>query len=577
MMKERKPRFADWLMEPIRRNKWVYGRVAIAAAMINIFALVTSLFSMTVYDRIIPNNATSSLIALTIGVAVVVAFDFILKILRAYFVDIAGADIDGEIAVSLFDRIVAMKMEGRQGSIGATSGLVRELESLRDFFTSATLTALVDVPFIVITVALMWYIGGSIVLIPLIAIPVVVLVAWLSNPALERLSGLVLRQGLEKQSVLVETIGGLEAVKATGASRLLATRWQSAVHDHAATGLRQRLIGNVSLTVAGTVQTIAYVAIIVAGVGLIASKDLTMGGLIACSILSGRALAPLAQIAQLLSRLTGTRTAYHAVNELMEKPVEGEDGSGLKLSTIEGSIAFNSVSFKYPGAREKALSDISFSVSPGEKIALLGRVGSGKSTIARLAMGLYPADDGMVLIDGSPVRSHNLAHLRRNFGVVLQDTTLLTGSIRDNICLARNWISEEEMIRAATIAGAHQFASTVVDGYERTLADRGEGLSGGQRQSVAIARALAGKPQILILDEPTSAMDPETEAQLIARLKEETANRTLMLITHNPALLTLVDRIILLDNGKIVADGPHETIIQHLKRSNHAPVTTSVA
>ncbi len=566
MIGDREPLFADWLMEPIRGNKWLYFRVAIAAVMINLFALVTSLFTMTVYDKVIPNNATASLVALSIGLAVVVLFDFLLKIMRAYFVDIAGADIDGRIGDTLFDKILALKLEARQGSTGALSGLMKELESLRDFFTSATLTAIVDVPFILITVFIMWAVGGAIVVVPLIAIPIVIGTAWLTNPAMDRLSSKVLRQSLGKQSVLVETIGGLEVVKATSAGALLAKRWRKSVHDHADTSLKQRLVSNVGITVAGTVQTVAYAAIVIMGVGLIAEGALSMGGLIACSILSGRALAPLAQIAQLLSRLSGTRSAYRALNDVMIKPVEGDAGQGLKLAKVQGLIEFRNLSFRYPGARDKALDSVNFTIQPGEKVALLGRVGSGKSTIARLILGLYPADEGVALVDGNEVRNHDLGHLRRNVGVVMQDTVLLTGSVRDNICLDRKWVGEDEMVRAATISGTHQFIGGVVNGYELQLADRGEGLSGGQRQSISIARAIAGKPPILILDEPSSAMDPQTETQLLTRLKEEAADRTLLLITHHPQLLTLVDRIIVLDKGKIIADGPREAILKQLTR-----------
>jgi ATP-binding cassette, subfamily C, bacterial LapB len=566
MIVERQPWIAEWLMAPIRKNKWLYFRVAIAAVMINLFALVTSLFTMTVYDRVIPNNATSSLVALSIGLAVVVIFDFLLKIMRAYFVDVAGADIDGDIGDTLFARILALKLELRQGSTGALSGLMKELESLRDFFTSATLTAVVDVPFILITVVIMWAIGGAIVVVPLIAIPVVIGTGWLTNPALDRLSSKVLRQSLGKQSVLVETIGGLEVVKASSAGRMLTQRWRAAVREYASTSLKQRLVSNIGITVAGSVQTIAYAAVVIVGVGLIADGKLSMGGLIACSILSGRALAPLSQIAQLLSRLTGTRTAYRALNDVMAKPVEGDTGQGLKLAKFSGLVEFRNLSFRYPGARDKALDGITLTIRPGEKVALLGRVGSGKSTIARMILGLYPAQEGIILVDGNEVRSHDLPHLRRNIGVVMQDTVLLTGSVRDNICLGREWISEEEMIRAATVSGTHQFIGGVVNGYALVLADRGEGLSGGQRQSISIARALAGMPSILILDEPSSAMDPQTEAQLLDRIKRESADRTMLLITHHPQLLTLVDRIIVLDGGKIIADGPRDAILKQLTR-----------
>jgi ATP-binding cassette subfamily C protein LapB len=565
-----KPRFAPWLMEPMRRNSSTYLKVALAAVMINIFGLMTALFSMTVYDRVLPNNATSSLIALTIGLAIVVIFDFILKLLRAYFVDMAGASIDQEVAETLFTRLLAIRLDLKKGSTGALTGLMRELEALRDFFASATLTAVVDLPFIFLTLAVVWIIGGSVVLVPLLAIPIVVAVGLLTQPAMDRLSARSMGEGLAKQSVLVETIGGLETVKASGAGPLLAGRWSRAQTQHADSSMRSRLIASIGITTATSAGTISYAGVVIVGVEKIAALDMTMGGLIACSILAGRAVAPLAQISQLLSRITSTRTAYRQLNELMAMPPEGPEGEGLRLRDLKGKIEFRNVSFRYPGAPEKALDEVSFTVEPGEHVALLGRVGSGKSTIARLILGLYPPEDGLVMIDGSDIRQLEPADLRANIGTALQESVLLTGSVRENIVLARSHVDDQEMIRAAEISGTHSFMGQIANGYDLRLADRGEGLSGGQRQSIAIARALAGKPRIVVFDEPSSAMDAQTETALIQRLGEELKDRTLVLITHRPPLLQLVRRIILVDKGKIVADGPRDEVLKQITRPKAA-------
>ena len=570
LIKVPKPRLAEWLMAPMRANRSTYWKVALAAVFINIFGLLTSLFTMTVYDRVVPNNATSSLVALTIGLAIVVIFDFILKLLRAYFVDHAGANIDRDIGEAVFERLLKMRLELKKGSTGALAGMMRELEALRDFFASATLVAVVDVPFIFLTLLIVWIIGGVVVIIPALMVPLVVLIGWLTHPAMERLSARAMGEGLQKQSVLVEAIGGLETVKTSGAAPLLARRWLKAVQQHSDSSLRQRLISAIGVTFATSAGTISYAGVVIVGVHEIAIRELTMGGLIACSILAGRAIAPLAQISQLLTRMTSTRTAYRQINEMMQMPSEGPEGEALQLSGVEGRIEFRNVGFKYPGAPERALDGLSFTVEPGEHVALLGRVGSGKSTIARLILGLYPPEEGLIMIDGTDIRQLDPPSLRANVGAAMQESVLLTGSVRENIALGRAGIGDEEMVRAAQISGTHQFMGQIANGYDLRLADRGEGLSGGQRQSIAIARALAGRPPIVLMDEPSSAMDAQTEGGLIQRLQEELKGRTLILITHRPPLLQLVQRIILMDKGKIVSDGPRDNVLKQIMRPKAA-------
>jgi ATP-binding cassette, subfamily C, bacterial LapB len=565
-----KPRLAEWLVEPMRRNSATYWKVALAAVFINIFGLLTALFTMTVYDRVVPNNATSSLVALTIGLAIVIIFDFILKMLRAYFVDHAGARIDRDIGESVFQRLVAIRLELKRGSTGGLAAMLRELEQLRDFFASATLTAIVDVPFILLTLLLVAIIGGWVVLVPALMVPLVILIGWLTHPAMERLSARAMGEGLLKQSVLVETIGGLETVKASGAGPLLSRRWLKAVEEHSDSSMRQRLVAAIGTTFATSSGTISYAGVVIVGVGMMAENLITMGALIACSILAGRAIAPLAQISQLLTRMTATRTAYRQINAMMALPPEGPEGDALKLAKVEGRIEFRNVAFRYPGASEPTLEGLSFTINPGEHVALLGRVGSGKSTIARLILGLYPPEDGLIMIDGTDIRQLDPADFRRHVGAAMQESVLLTGSVRENIALDRPGVDDAELIRVSQISGTHQFMGQIANGYDLKLADRGEGLSGGQKQSIAIARMLAGKPAIAVMDEPTSAMDAQTESGLIERLRAEMEKRTLVLITHRPPLLQLVQRIILIDKGRVVADGPRDMVLQQITRSQQA-------
>lgn len=567
-----KPRIAPWLARPLWENRDIYLKVGVAAVIINLFQLVTSLFTMTVYDRVIPNNALDSLIGLTIGLLIVIVFDFVLKLLRAYFVDVAGARIDRDMGEAIFQQILNMRLDLRRGSTGSLAGLVREIETLRDFFASATLTALVDLPFIVITVAVMAIIGGWIVIVPLVLIPLVVVTALLTQPMMKRLSSEVLGEALGKQSVLVETIGSLETVKSSNAGPMLAKRWDRAVVDHAGSSLRQRLISTISINMAASAQMLAYSGTVVVGVFLIADGSLTMGALIACSILSSRVVAPLGGIAQLLTRINATQTAYNQIDRIMEQPPEGPSGEGLPVTGLRGALEFRDVDFRYPNAPELALTGVNFRISAGEHVGLIGPIGSGKSTIARLLIGLYTPASGLVMVDGTDIRQLRPNELREKVGALFQDNVLMTGTIRDNIQLGRPGIGDEEMLRAAQISGAHDFISQFPAGYDLRLADRGEGLSGGQRQAIAMARALAGSPPVLILDEPTSSVDTDTENRLIKNLKAEFAGRTLILITHRPSLLSLVDRVIVLARGRVVMDGPTQQVVNRVRG-----VTTSVA
>ena len=565
LIEERKPRFAAWLVEPMLDNKPTYIKVGLAAFMINVFALATPLYTMTVYDRVVPNSATASLVALSIGLGIVIVFDFVLRTLRAYFTDIAGARIDRDVGRGVFEHVLNIRLDQKRGSTGALTGLMRELESLRDFFASATITSLIDLPFILLSLLIIFLIGGPIVIVPALVVPIVILVAYFTQPILDEYTRKAMGQGLLKQAVLVETIGGLEMVKTSNAGTLLSQRWADSIKHHANFSLRQRLVSAVSINAATTGQMISYAGVIIIGVGLIQSQSLSLGGLIACAILSGRTLAPLGQIASLLTRLSMTRTAYREINALMETPVEGEGGDALELANVDGKIEFRKVDFRYPEASEKALENVSFTIQPGEHVAILGKVGSGKSTIAKLVLGLFPPEDGLVMLDGMDTRQLKAGQLRHYVGAAMQESVLLSGSVRENIVLGRPAVDNDEMIRAATISGTHDFIGRIANGYDLRLTDRGESLSGGQRQSMALARALAGKPPIFVLDEPTSAMDAQTEAALLDRLESELRDRTLILITHRPPMLRLVDRIIWIDGGKVRADGPRDEVLKSMQ------------
>ena len=557
------PRHGDWLHAPLWANRGLFGQVAIAAALINLFALATSVFSMTVYNKVIPAGAGDSMLALTIGITIVLAFDFALRLLRGYFVDVAGQNIDRALGTAIFDRLVAMKLADRKGSNGAFAGLLREFETLREFFASATVVALVDVPFVLLFLAVIYAVAAPPAWVPLFAIPVVIGVARASQPLLGRLSQASLAEGLNKQGVIVETIAGLETVKSSQAGPLLAGRWRDAVAHHADVSLQQRLVASVALNVAASAQSIVYVLTVTVGVALIAEQRLTMGALIAASMLSGRCVAPLGQIAALMTRLSHTLSAYRALDNVMSAAGE-TTGTPLRRGRMAGAISFRNVSFRYPGSTTRALDDVSFDIAPGERVAIIGRVGSGKSTIARLILGLYSPDDGAVSVDDADVRQLHPDDLRANIGAVLQDVVLLSGSIRDNIALGDPAVDDAAVIHAARLSGAHDFIGQLPSGYDLHLADRGEGLSGGQRQAIAVARALTRTRPILLLDEPTSAMDSTSENALISRLEGELAGRTVVLVTHRQSMLRLATRVIMVDAGRIVAAGPRDDVLKSL-------------
>jgi ATP-binding cassette subfamily C protein LapB len=520
------------------------------------------MFSMVVYNRVVPNNAMDSLVALSIGVFLIIIFDFLLKFIRGYLIDFAGQRVDRDVGAALFKHLLAMRMESRTGSAGALAGLLREFETLRDFFTSATLVAIVDVPFILLFLAVIGAIGGPLVWIPVATIPIVIGVGLLLQPALNRLSAGGMQDGFSKQGVLVEAISGLETIKSSSAGPLLADRWAQAVDKHAEVSMRSRLLGAIAVNTAASAQSLCYVGVIIYGVILIGEQKLSMGGLIACSMLVGRCMAPLSQIAGLLTRISHTRTAYKQLNELMKQSGEArEDSTYLRRQTLSGAIEFRNVIFRYPDTTVRVLDDVSFRVEAGEKVAILGRIGSGKSTIARLILGLYQPTDGAILADDADVRQIHPDDLRHNIGAVLQEVLLLSGTMRENISLGDPNIKDEEILRVAQVSGVHDFVGRMPNGYDVRIADRGEGVSGGQRQAIAIARALTGRRNLLLMDEPTSAMDIQSENALIARLKNEMAGRTVILITHRASMLKLVDRVMILDRGKIIASGPRDSVL----------------
>ena len=581
---EQAHRGASWFWQPLAKNWWTYAQVLLAAAMANVLGLTTSIFIMAVYDRVVPNQAIDSLVALTAGVAIALAFDFIIKTLRGVFIDRAAQRADLAMARTIFDHVLGMQLKARKGSVGGLASTLREFEVLREFFTSASLVALVDLPFVLLFIFVIAMIGGPLSVVPMIAVPAVLLVGVIVQPFLGRLAGDAFREGQNKHSVLVETLSGLETIKATGAAGVMRKRWEDSIDFQSRTSSRSRGVAQFALNATSFAQQAAQVGIVFYGVFLIQANVITMGAMIASVLLTGRALAPLGQLSQTMTRINQARTSFRALGQVMQAPSERMPGRRyLSRPRLNGSIELRGVEFRYPDQSDNALDGVSLKIAPGEKVALLGRIGSGKSTIVRLLLGLYEPDRGAVLVDQTDIRQLDPADLRSNIGCALQDIWLFSGTIRENIAAGMHRPTDEMILRAATIAGVHDFVSAHPLGYDQVLGERGEGLSGGQRQSVALARALVGDPPILILDEPTSMMDMQTEQVVLHRLGEAMQGRTLILITHRNSLLELADRVIVLDGGHVVADGPRADLQRNalnaqrdlaVSRGKHGTVTS---
>jgi len=556
-----------WFWGTLAKFWPIYSHVLIASVLINLFAIASPLFIMNVYDRVVPNNALETLWVLALGVVTVFVFEFIMRNLRTYFVDVAGKNADVIIASRLLEQLMSMKLANKGPSTGAMANNLREFESLREFFTSGTLVALVDLPFIFLFVAVIYLVSGPVAFIPLFAVPLVILVGAILQFPLRNVIEKSHREQTQKHALLVETIDGLETIKASAAEGRVQRSWERFVGLTAESSGKARFLSGLATTFAQVSIQLCTVVVVVYGVHLISAGEITMGALVAATILAGRSLAPLGSIASMLTRLQQSRVALRSLDAIMKSPVERPDGKTfLHRPRLAGEIEVKEVSFSYPSQDCRALDGLSFQIKKGERVGILGRIGSGKSTIARLLVGLYEPAEGGVLMDGTDIRQIDPADLRRNVGYVSQDNYLFFGTLRDNIAFGAPHLDDQSVLRAAEVAGVMDFVRSHPLGLDLQVGERGMGLSGGQRQSVTIARALLMDPPILVLDEPTSNMDNSSEAAFKQRLGEVVEDKTLVLITHRSSLLSLVDRLIIIDSGKVVADGPKDQVLTALKQ-----------
>lgn len=555
-----------WFWGTLWSSKSIYRDVLIASIVINLFVLANPLFVMNVYDRIVPNNAVESLWVLAIGVSVVYMFDIILKYLRSYFLEIAGKKSDVIMSGKLFEQTLGLTMPNRGGSIGVFANQLKEFDSIRSFFTSGTIATIVDLPFTIIFLLVIFYIAGNIVLVPIGIILFILFYSFLLKGPVKRAIEATYEASSQKNAVLIETLTAMETIKSLGVEARAQWRWEQAIGEIAKASLKSKMLQSSLGRMTGFMQQMSTVIIVLAGVYIIQAGDLTMGGLIATVMLSQRAIGPMGQFANLITSYQQTKTALHSLDEIMGREVERPlNKRFIQHPKFEGKIEFINVSFTYPDETKPALDRVSFTIEPGEKVGIIGRIGSGKSTIEKLILGFYKVNEGAILLDGIDITQLDPAEVRRNINYVPQDVTLFSGDVRDNIAYRAPYVEDSTIIRAARLAGVDDFIKRHPSGYSLKVNEGGSSLSGGQRQSIGVARALLLDAPIYLFDEPTNAMDAKTEQLMINRLQKGTLNSTTIVVTHKMSLLQLTDRLMVMENGKLIADGSKQTVLEALK------------
>jgi ATP-binding cassette, subfamily C, bacterial LapB len=564
---------SHWFWSVVRRFWANYSHVAIAAFIVNILALASPLFIMNVYDRVIPNGAMASLIALAIGLVIALVFDFVLRIVRSRIIDMTGKKIDVVLASNIFEHVQSVKMAQRPTSVGILANQLRDFDSVRDFFTSGTVVSATDLIFAVIFIGVLFVIGGPLAWIPLVMLPLMIAIGLILQRPLDRAIKTLQAESAARHGVLVESLSGIETVRAVGAEARMQNAWERSVAATARSGEDVHFWASLALTASNSAQQVTTLLLVVVGVFLILDGRLTVGALVAATMLAGRVLAPIAGIASVITRATQTITALTAINRVMslerERPPER---TYVTRRISDGSIVFDNVTFGYPNAAGNALEKVSFSVAPGERIGIIGRVGSGKTTVGRLLVNFYEPQEGRILVDGVDIRQYDPADLRTGIGFVLQDTDLFFGKLRDNIALGKPAATDEEILAAARLSGVEGFIAGHPLGYDMPIAEGGRSLSGGQKQAIGLARTLIRQPKILFLDEPTAHFDVRSEAEFLERLKTlARRDMTIMVSTHRLSLLSLVDRLLLFDRGRIVADGPRDQVVAMLQAGAKKP------
>jgi ATP-binding cassette subfamily C protein LapB len=555
-----------WFWGVVTQNWRLYRDSLLAALLINLFALAMPMFTMTVYDRVVPNRAEETLWVLAIGVLLMMVFDVALRVLRSFILDTAGKRIDVTLSSKIMERVLGLRMADRPASVGSFAANLRAFESVRDFVASASITTLVDLPFVLVFFFVLAWISPWLLIPPVVCVTFLLVASLVVQQKMQELVDVTQRAAAQRNATLVESLVGIETIKFMVAESSFQRKWEHSTVFLAQNGAKLKLLSSVIMNFAQMLQQLVSVTVLIVGVYLLMDNQISMGAIIAASMLAGRAMAPFGQVAGLLMQYHNAKSGLSSVETHMTtQPERFDDAPFLHRAGFQGDIEFKNVSFTYPGQQQNVLSKVSFKIRAGEKVAFIGRVGSGKSTIQRLILGLHQPTDGAILIDGIDMRQIDPAELRRAAGFVSQDVSLFYGTLKENIVLGAPFADDQDVLAAAEIAGVTEFANRHPRGFDMPIGERGESLSGGQRQAVGIARAVLNDAPILLLDEPSSAMDHQSEDLLKARLRRFTTGKTVVLVTHRTSLLELVDRLIVIDNGQIMADGPKTQVVEALQ------------
>ncbi|MDQ1263889.1 MAG: ATP-binding cassette, subfamily bacterial LapB [Campylobacterota bacterium] len=555
-----------WFWSTIKLSIPIYKDVLYASLLINLFVLASPLFTMNVYDRVVPNNAVETLWVFAIGVTIIYVIDTFLKFSRTYLLETAAKKSDIIMSSIIFEKVLDLKMANHPASVGSFANNIRDFDNIRSFLTNATMTAVIDLPFTVIFLLVVGYIGGWIVIVPMLTMLLIMTYAFLIKKPLQDSIESTHEASAKKSSILIETLHNIETLKTLGSASQAQWKWEESTGEIAARSLKSRLLSASIPTITNLLIQLNTVMVIIYGVYLIQDFELSMGGLIAVIILTSRILAPMGQVAALMTNYEDTKTSYDTINEIISKPSERPSGKKfVQTPPFSGRIEFVDVTFTYPGNDVASLKNVSFIINAGEHVAIIGRIGSGKSTIQKLILGLYEPDSGQILIDGIDIKQIDPADLRKNIGYVSQDIALFRGTLKENITFKATHATDYAMMRAANISTTADFVKKHPKGYEMPIGERGQGLSGGQRQSIGIARAFLLEAPIMLLDEPSNAMDQQTELNLLNNLEKNLTHTTTILVTQKMGLLQIIDRVIVINEGRIIIDAPKEEALLKLQ------------
>ncbi|MBP2167599.1 ATP-binding cassette subfamily C protein LapB [Erwinia toletana] len=559
-----------WFWHNFRGMGRRIAEISLASIVGNVLALAGILFSMQVYDRVIPAQSESTLWVLFVGVLIAAAIEYLIRLMRTQVSDVMGKRIDLKVSSMLFARAMNIRNEARPKSTGSFISQLREIDQVRELLTSTTVGAAADMPFVILFLFIMAFIGGPLVIIPLLAIPLIVIPGLLLQIPMAKLAKEGMREGALRNAVLVETIEGIEDIKALQAEPYFQRQWEQTHEVSAAIGMKQRLWGARLTGWASSVQQLTYAGMLVFGTYLVLSGDITTGTLVASSLLSSRTIAPLMQLTMVFSRWQHAKSAMNGLDELLKRPLDQpEEGEVAHCPTLTGHYDLRNVQYTYDEENVKNVLNVAkLQIKPGERIALLGKVGAGKSTLLKLLAGQASATQGKVVVDGVDIGRIDPVDLRRQLGWLSQDSRLFFGTLRQNLMLGNPHASEQEMLQALRISGALSLVQQDAASLDRIINEGGRGLSGGQRQMVMLSRMILRQPQVVLMDEPTASMDEQLEEHVIRQMQGWLSGRTLVLVTHRPALLKLVDRIVVMDNGRIIADGPRDEILRAVTPTN---------